>query len=1244
MILVLTTDENYYNKFKDDGTVLKTTYTDQNGKFSFTFVNADTSMGKMENMLVTHGGEFGDQASGQVYKTVRLIVGNKYYCSPDVDIFIKPWKNADLGTLVSWVKSYNLQVTVLSTKSTFYDQTSGSGAPLNEVVTKVLRGPPVPGVPFNEGDVKRQMIHFGGQKYTIEDGKTNMDGKVFFTNLVMHDPDNNQDRYYIDCSTSESSGLLNYKDLERRYNPIYLNDKKKFPFNSQSKDLVSSGNHGGIDLGPQYEYYGQDITFNSEFKVKTYDFTMEMYPKKPRIYGQTLASGLKDLVNLNNVMKDTTLSGVKVLLFSKYKPDENGYVKLTIQNMYTNADGFYAFNDLPLQTKVETVKIDDKTTLKEDVIGPDRWVVAKPKGFGLLEKPAGILKRGDQIPLNFSFMADGILIGYVTDKDGNPVPADVKVEGYPALKTGKPNLITALAVLKAKTQGLDQLPNNAEMFVFLAPSGENQKVTIIPHDLTTYLPVTKTIDIPKFESNDTKILQKIVVKKLEHRVKFRVMGYSSPPKPGKLQLAPKPLKDVKVKITNLLDDISGTTNDNGYITFEFVSSDTTFNMDIVPDENSDYSVVHGNFSNTPTGDVKFKKTFYLYPGYKISGKVTIGDNDEPVDSAKVYVENNADVFAYTDNKGKYTLKKVPGTMSSIAVKAEKFEPGKTIIGDKKDNVSLPSSSDVDLHLKIANEIPGELFGFPVYVDSVQEQGNTATISGSLRDIDKIKNNNFSLKLDPTYKIKFSNVKLVKKQGSTTLQPESDAVSLDMDKFPLEINQAFLGEQLPASGSLLKIESGNGGKGSIRGKVSLSNSFKFNANLFAFGSDGAWLAEPGASNNTITVFSSPPETAAARKFSLVNKSGQDMDVTLKGFDGIAKKSQSFLVKDTMSLSLTISTKDIQGLNPSKIKIDLGNLKLTNSGFVPLNSTSSLSFSLEKWNVVSQNWSFSQQSKGIEIASGTLKTGVVNLPVKDIVLTPTTFEINQIKLDQISMAGVMPLTINSTDLSFGYFPSIGSDHKAHWRLAIVGMNGKPAVTLSGLPGIAAGENIQFQVFSMLSNGEQSIDLANQGKELTFYDILKVKPLAIVPYDGYFQLVGSMDMGIPRIEKQNGKIRFAKKNNAVEFMLYPLNMGFDAPGKVKFISSQTFGDQVFKNSTFSAPGVLNDAEGLQLKAVLHRDQQHAWVEVDPYNQKLPIGGDNSTYLSDVRGEMKVDYTKKDWGYFTFNGIMNGVKGMEG
>ena len=111
-----------------------------------------------------------------------------------------------------------------------------------------------------------------GKKKVVEEGTSNGNGQVLFVNLVMHDPDNNSDRYYISCKTSKTSGNINYKDLEKRYSPLYLKDKKNFPFNSLAKEQVSSGASGpdAINLGPQYEEYGLGITFNSEFTVKTY--------------------------------------------------------------------------------------------------------------------------------------------------------------------------------------------------------------------------------------------------------------------------------------------------------------------------------------------------------------------------------------------------------------------------------------------------------------------------------------------------------------------------------------------------------------------------------------------------------------------------------------------------------------------------------------------------------------------------------------------------------------------------------------------------------------------------------------------------------------------------------------------------------------------------------------------------------------------------------------------------------------
>ncbi len=1246
----LTTDDEYNSRFPGDGMVLQTTTTASDGSFSFNFIIADTTLGKTQDLSIIRSGEFGDMANGKVYKTVRLMVDNKYYCSPDVDIFIKPWKNADLGTLVSWVKSYNLMVNVKSTTAQFYDQSAGSGHPLNDVKTSILREGTVAGVPYNEGSIKNKLPAFAGQKKTVESTNTNGKGQALFTRLVMHDPDNNNDRYYILCKTSSTSGGFNYKDKEKRYSPVYLNDKKNFPFNSLATEMVSGGGggEGVIDTGPQYVEYGSAITFNSEFTVRTYQLDIEMNPKLPRVYGQAFATGMKDLVNLSNTMSDTTMAGVKILLFSQYDslnrvPDsENIKGTLSIKSTWTDANGFYSFENLPLEIDFSGWKAGEPSTYKGKIEGPHRWMLAKPKGFGLWQKNLNVLKYGDQVKADVMLYPDGIALGYVVDEEGRPVKSSVKVEGYPAVKTGQANFITSLILSGANVQGMDQVPPKAQMFVFYAPSSNDARVTILPDNISSYAPLDTSMRIAKKKGNGEIRIKKYTVKQLMHRVRFRVVGYARPP--GILQLPPSPLKGVKVRIGNILQEVSGVTDEWGYVTLNFVHSDNKFDLEVIPPENSDYPVYPVEFTSTPGTEVVFVKEIRLYPGYHIAGKVTIGDNDQPVDSAKVSVEGKPEIFAFTKADGSYELRKIPGEMKICAIKAEKYDPGKAIIGDKKENIALPASSAVDLHLTVETGMPTTLFGFPVTISSVDQQDNTAVISGALAEPTEMGNADFRFRSGDIPEMKFAGVRLSRNAATEEFKPQDNSVDLDKETLDLVIHDAFLGVQHPASGSLIRLEADNNGKGVIRGKVELKNSFSFNSSLFAFKDHDAWLASEGTPETGITVFRAPPDDENARTFGLVSSAGDDLKVSLKGFDGVAKKAGSYLRKDTLSLALELTTGEIPNIHPSKISIDIGDLKLTNAGFEPVEGTKTLSFALEQWTVEAEKWSFSQQSSGFNIESGTLKTGLADLPVKNIELTPNSFKIWEVEIKQMALAGVAPLKLETTNTSFGYFPSVGKDQKGHWRLAVVGLQGQPAVTLEGLPGLKSGTSLSFSTFSVLSNGEQSLTFTQGTQQLEFYNTLHVAPISIYPYNGYFLLYGAMDLGIPRISKQNGNIKFSKEGSAIKFELYPLNMDFEGPGKVRFYSSQKSGDQVFDNGVFAAPGTIIDEEGIKLKGVLHRDKTSCWLQVDPLHQVIPIGMNGKTNLSDVQGEMRVDASKNDWGLFSFSGTMNGVKGMEG
>ena len=236
------------------------------GSFTFNFINVQKELGLVDgNYAYNHSGETGDNASGKLYKVLRLRVENKYYCSPDENIKIDPWKGIDLGALVSYVKSYTLKVKVESTNGKFWDMAKGQGSPLSRDNDYAYSKRKVEYVPNNEGENNnsstRQIISI--QK-TVDQKESEGNGYVTFYHLVQHNPDNQLDRYYIKCTPDKNKGDFVFKTREESYYPLYNKDKNNFPFNS-SGQYLSTG--GGFQMPISY---GENITWNSELQVKTY--------------------------------------------------------------------------------------------------------------------------------------------------------------------------------------------------------------------------------------------------------------------------------------------------------------------------------------------------------------------------------------------------------------------------------------------------------------------------------------------------------------------------------------------------------------------------------------------------------------------------------------------------------------------------------------------------------------------------------------------------------------------------------------------------------------------------------------------------------------------------------------------------------------------------------------------------------------------------------------------------------------
>jgi hypothetical protein len=1264
-------DQKFLEVFPDHGKVLATATTASDGSFTFTFINTEQDLGLLDNDAYwkSGGGEFFDMMTGKVYKVFRLLVENKYYCSPDINIKLDPWQSLDLGTLVSYVKSYNLKVHTEWTSSQFWDVLGGQGKPLDQVRTVLVRKTNVPGVPRDEAvyPVSGNIPSFNVFPKNLKTGETASDGTYTFRNLVQHDPDNNQDRYYVVCEPDKDKGLYIFKKKERAFYPIYDKDKKDFPFNS----LRYLDTEPGMPA-TQYEAYGEETTWNSQLQVKTYEIRMELYPDKPRIAGkvETVQVGTKPLSN------------VTLMLLSNYQRSSDHNV--LVRTAKTDAKGYYEFDNLDVELG------DYNTEGPTQVIGPARSLFCTPSGFKGETRYYGKLIWGQQIIEDILLEPDGLLTGYVTDENGIAVAADIQVDDLSFTSTiaqfeygqpaggGQPTGVTASGGvtqapriqtsgsaiqqagiqssgnaiqntgLQAASQSLMMPTDVKQVFLVKAPSGKARTLTIIPKN-PGYSTETFTVDVPKATSSGASQEQKqYIVYKMKKRVRFIVAEKPS----GNLFMASNlkavPNAEVTLKIPGA--EITQITDPRGTVIFEFENNGTSFTFDITPPEESDLE--NGTYTINNVEDTKAEVVYpaaLLKKATRITGSVSVG-NDQmtgPLEGATVYIEmgNGNRLETKTDKSGNYALKKVPKQPALIKVWASKPNSVPNVISLSK-QILLQENNVLDFVLSYDNEIAIEnIFGFEVDIKKKEKQADgTYLVSGAL--INMPANPNFKL-AEESQTIPFTKLK-IKKSGNSTSGvplgvPAVTEFNTDVKELQLLLNGAFGVVQSPVTGSLIKVSSGNS-KGQIMGKAGiLKTSFQYSGNHISFKDNTPiyLTGQPGSTQLSVVTL-----TAAdypAKKWGVADAGAKDIQFNLLGFTAKADIKTSWLEGDRIGLSTVITSNEIAGMVPSRLSISLGDLILKPSMIATVTGTKPLTFKLEKWDFHSTGWTLNQNLKGVSIPQGTIKTGLIDVPVNSVLITPDNFSVGSFEMADLTFSGVTPLNILTQNNSFGYNPGTGSDQKGHWELRIVGSEGAPGVTIAGLPGMEPDAQLKFQSFSLLSNGEQKINMGNQQQELTFYKILRVRPVSFSGGDRYFEMACNIDLDIPRIEAGTGVIRFSKPASSILFRLYPFNVTFEGPGGVRFISGIAQGDQNLDATTgFTAAGTIKDKEGINLKGKLHRTTGGAWLEVDPKGQKMPLGT-GATSLSDIEGRMEVIPAINDWSKFTFSGNMSGFKGMQ-
>lgn len=1195
--------------------ILATTITDIDGNFNFeNFINPHEDYGLVQaDIDATQSSDVRNMfMKGDIYKVLRLKVNNQYYLSPDVNITINPFESKDIGEVVSLVKSYNLKVKAKWIKGVM-DVQGGAEAYLTGVKLNVVRTHIPNGIPDNEGD--RESIN-SGFIYTVVGTRESTPNGVVFKNLVQHSPTNSKDKYRI-ITTKSSTSNVTYRSKSKSFKP--KEGTNRFPYVTQTGG-PTSGNAIGAFLG-------SNTTWNHELKIEEYEDTIELIPNKPKISGVVKTDEAK-------------LPNEWVLLINAKKSNKDFGIPL-FQKTKTNTQGRYRFDNLDLEhgklinTEDSSGKI---TSIRREIVGPERTLLTAPKGFKGLTNYVGIQLYGSQYmspDADFNLEPDGYFSGYVIDDEGNSIKAHVNVDSLTTKKTS----FGFLSDGNNTSSGSSIYPYTAKTgtyrqhFAFKAPSGKRQVIVKAEGDNeANYSVFNETVTITKMNVGNTKPIEIILIKK-KKRVRFKVLEHGTT----------APIANARVT----LKDIAGyetpkLTDNDGYVSFAFenAASDFVFAIKAPEGKENDYTTevfeVFG-LSNTTKFSTPYNSA-YLKATAKISGIVTIGV--QPLQDAKVFFQvNSKQIETKTDKQGKYTLKGISKDIGSIELTASKSSEIPNVISKTK-TISIQAENTVDFSLKYDREVSvTSIFGFDVEIIKKEKQSDGSYIIKQGNIINIPRNDNFKLR-DATVVLPFSNLEIKKtgendSSGTPVFEPKSNQVTLNDKTVELKLNNAFnviLGNDTAA----LKLTNNNS-KGQIKATVGVENSSFSTNNITLENEDVSIYLTPEKGNTSKEIIALAIDNPNKNSFGIVNPEGEEFTFKLGNFDAIAKQDKSQVSSDKITLYTHLKTQHIEGLTPNKLEIEAGDLVIQPKRITPINNSNPLKFKLEKWNFESKNWVFDTETIQLVMANGLIKTGSINVPVKNVTLSSSEFDISDFNLNQLSLGGIATLNVIGNSPSFWLNPNVGKDNQAHWELKITGENNSPAAKLQ-LPGFETGKSIDFAVVSLLSNGEEQSGIANN-ESMRFYNIIDVKPTGITTGDGYIDITSMTNLGIPKIPESAGFIRYIKENGELKVQVAPVPFALDAPGKVTLSVGNNPKNTEIREGFFKAIGTLTDEEGISLQASIQKTNSKIHIEVEP-GQNMKLGG-SGTSFKDIEGKIELD-NNNNWKKLTFSGELDGFKGV--
>ncbi|HHH55248.1 MAG TPA: hypothetical protein ENK91_16415 [Bacteroidetes bacterium] len=542
----------------------------------------------------------------------------------------------------------------------------------------------------------------------------------------------------------------------------------------------------------------------------------------------------------------------------------------------------------------------------------------------------------------------------------------------------------------------------------------------------------------------------------------------------------------------------------------------------------------------------------------------------------------------------------------------------------------------DFHLTIYDDMDiTHLLGFPIYITDLKSISHKkAEITGGFVNI----NSNNQFKIDKNTELEFGKITISAGEvepGDTLPQAIPSKLPILTDKNSLDILTENLSSVLKRDKGIdIRPKAKGSHTGIIKGQVKLKNT-SFNDNNLKL--PDIYILDK-EKNSDLIVFTADNNiktpVSISKGLSVGDKKGNNIKYTLNGFSDIEALAKNSYIQDKKLILNSILHTNIESINPKDIKLNIGDIIISQSGSKFTKVNSQLSIKIDKWTMNSNDWNFDSEGlvlkKGIIDAKG-FQVKFDNFKIKEDNLDGTLakFYFNDVKL-----LGIKKLNIVSDDVGFSY-GNVHDNIKAYQINIAKNDQMDYCAYIDHLPGLKSSDKITFRFVLLHSDGNTKYPL-NSGV-INLYDLVDFRPDANSVMDitsNLFQIHGKLILNYPKVSAINTNISFQNNSGQLQFGLnatHPIN--FTNNGLITRLNNVELSHHLLKASgTVEEPGAFPST-----KVILTHTPDKIEVDIAE-NEKIQISSSN--YFNDVVGEMHVDGDK--WTTFWFEGYPMGMKGI--